>query len=36
MALIGDAAAASDPSWGEGLSLTLRDVRLLRDSLIAP
>jgi 2-polyprenyl-6-methoxyphenol hydroxylase-like FAD-dependent oxidoreductase len=33
--LIGDAAAASDPSWGQGLSLTLRDVRVLRDSLIA-
>lgn len=32
--LIGDAAAASDPSWGQGLSLTLRDVRTLRDKLI--
>jgi 2-polyprenyl-6-methoxyphenol hydroxylase-like FAD-dependent oxidoreductase len=31
--LIGDAAAASDPSWGQGLSLTLRDVRVLRDHL---
>jgi len=28
--LIGDAAAASDPVWGSGLSLTLRDVRVLR------
>jgi menaquinone-9 beta-reductase len=27
--LIGDAAGASDPSFGMGLSLTLRDVRLL-------
>ena len=31
--LIGDAAAASDPSWGSGLSLTLLDVLHLRDSL---
>lgn len=35
IALVGDAAATSDPSWGQGLSLTLRDVRTLRDSLIA-
>lgn len=33
--LVGDAAAASDPSWGQGLSLTLRDVRVLRDHLLA-
>jgi 2-polyprenyl-6-methoxyphenol hydroxylase-like FAD-dependent oxidoreductase len=33
--LIGDAAAASDPTWGQGLSLTLRDVRVLRDFLLA-
>jgi len=33
--LVGDAAGASDPSWGSGLSRTLRDVRLLRDALIA-
>ena len=33
--LIGDAAAASDPSWGCGLSLALRDVRTLRDKLSA-
>jgi len=32
--LIGDAAAASDPVWGNGLSRTLRDVRLLRDWLL--
>jgi 2-polyprenyl-6-methoxyphenol hydroxylase-like FAD-dependent oxidoreductase len=33
--LIGDAAGHSDPSWGQGLSLTLRDARLLRDNLLA-
>lgn len=33
--LIGDAAAASDPCFGGGLSLTLRDVRVLRDHLLA-
>jgi 2-polyprenyl-6-methoxyphenol hydroxylase-like FAD-dependent oxidoreductase len=33
--LIGDAAAASDPCFGCGLSLTLRDVRVLRDRLAA-
>jgi len=32
--LIGDAAGASDPVWGCGLSRTLRDVRLLRDRLL--
>jgi 2-polyprenyl-6-methoxyphenol hydroxylase-like FAD-dependent oxidoreductase len=31
--LIGDAAATSDPTWGQGMSLTLRDVRVLRDAL---
>lgn len=34
IALIGDAAATSDPTWGQGLSLTLRDVRTLRDALL--
>jgi 2-polyprenyl-6-methoxyphenol hydroxylase-like FAD-dependent oxidoreductase len=34
VALIGDAAAASDPTWGQGLSLTLRDARVLRDQLL--
>jgi 2-polyprenyl-6-methoxyphenol hydroxylase-like FAD-dependent oxidoreductase len=34
VALVGDAAATSDPSWGQGLSLTLRDVRTLRDALL--
>ena len=33
--LVGDAAASSDPSYGCGLSLTLRSVRLLRDHLLA-
>lgn len=33
--LIGDAAAASDPSWGCGMALTLRDVRVLRDCLLS-
>lgn len=33
--LVGDAAAANDPSFGCGMSLTLRDVRELRDSLAA-
>jgi menaquinone-9 beta-reductase len=32
--LIGDAAAASEPTFGCGLSLTLRDVRVLRDCLV--
>jgi menaquinone-9 beta-reductase len=35
IALIGDAAATSDPTWGQGLSLTLRDARTLRDALLA-
>ena len=33
IALIGDAAASSDPVWGEGLSLALQDVKLLTDKL---
>ncbi len=35
VALIGDAAATSDPTWGQGMSLTLRDARVLRDALLA-
>jgi 2-polyprenyl-6-methoxyphenol hydroxylase-like FAD-dependent oxidoreductase len=35
LALIGDAAGHTDPSWGQGLALTLRDVRELRDALSA-
>jgi 2-polyprenyl-6-methoxyphenol hydroxylase-like FAD-dependent oxidoreductase len=34
-ALVGDAAATSDQTWGQGLSLTLRDARGLRDELLA-
>ena len=34
VALIGDASGHSDPTWGQGLSLTLRDVRVLRDKLL--
>jgi 2-polyprenyl-6-methoxyphenol hydroxylase-like FAD-dependent oxidoreductase len=33
--LIGDAAASSNPSWGHGMSLTLRDVRVLHDLILA-
>ncbi|MBV8359583.1 MAG: FAD-dependent monooxygenase [Deltaproteobacteria bacterium] len=33
VALIGDAAGASDPTWGQGLSLTARDVRVLAQQL---
>jgi 2-polyprenyl-6-methoxyphenol hydroxylase-like FAD-dependent oxidoreductase len=33
--LVGDAAGASDPSWGCGLSLTLRDARVLAQALLA-
>ena len=35
VALVGDAAAASDPTWGQGLSMALRDARVLRDRLLA-
>jgi 2-polyprenyl-6-methoxyphenol hydroxylase-like FAD-dependent oxidoreductase len=31
--LVGDAAATSDPTFGQGLSLALRDVHILRDEL---
>lgn len=34
VALIGDAAATSDPTFGQGMSLTLRDARVLRDQLL--
>ncbi len=33
--LIGEAAAASDPTYGQGQSLTARDARVLRDQLLA-
>ena len=32
--LIGDAATETDPSFSQGLALTLRDVRVLRDALL--
>ncbi|MGE5206752.1 MAG: FAD-dependent oxidoreductase [Chlamydiota bacterium] len=35
VALLGDTATSSDPTWGQGLSLTLRDARVLRDHLLA-
>ena len=35
VALIGDAAATSDPVYGQGLSLTLRDVRTLSERLLS-
>lgn len=35
VALAGDAASATDPTWGQGQSLTLRDVRVLSDLLRA-
>jgi 2-polyprenyl-6-methoxyphenol hydroxylase-like FAD-dependent oxidoreductase len=34
IALIGDAAGSSDPSYGQGQSLTARDARVLRDYLL--
>ncbi|HEY2821530.1 MAG TPA: NAD(P)/FAD-dependent oxidoreductase [Candidatus Acidoferrum sp.] len=34
VALIGEAAAVSDPSFGQGMSLSLRDARVLRDALV--
>lgn len=35
IALVGDAAATTNPSFGCGLALTLRDVRVLTDALLA-
>jgi menaquinone-9 beta-reductase len=35
VALIGDAAAATDPSYGQDQSLTAMDARVLRDRLLA-
>ena len=35
MLLVGDSAGRSDPSFGHGQSLALRDVRVLRDCLLA-
>jgi 2-polyprenyl-6-methoxyphenol hydroxylase-like FAD-dependent oxidoreductase len=33
VALIGDAAGSSDPTWAQGLSITMRDVRVLTEML---
>jgi 2-polyprenyl-6-methoxyphenol hydroxylase-like FAD-dependent oxidoreductase len=35
VALVGDAAATTDPCYGQGMALTFRDVRVLRDQLSA-
>ncbi len=35
VALVGDAAATSDQTWGQGNSIALRHVRLLRDALLS-
>ncbi len=35
LALIGDAAASTDPTWGQGLSLTSRAARVLAEKLLA-
>ena len=35
LVLIGDAAGSSDPTWGQGLSITMRDARLLSENLLA-
>ena len=35
VALVGDAAASSDPSWGQGLSLSFRAARILSEELLA-
>ena len=35
VALIGDAAANTDPTWGQGLSMALRDARVLKEQLAA-
>jgi len=35
IALVGDAASANDASWGNGLSLTIKDARTLSENLLA-
>jgi menaquinone-9 beta-reductase len=35
VALVGDAALTTDPAFGQGLATTVRDVRVLRDCLLA-
>ena len=34
VALVGDAAANTDPTWGQGLSTALRDARVLKERLL--
>lgn len=34
VALVGDAAAHTDPTWGQGLSMALRDARILTQQLL--
>ena len=34
IALLGDAAGVTDPSFGQGMALSLRDARTLRDALL--
>ena len=34
VALVGDAAANTDPTWGQGLSMSLRDARVLTEALL--
>ena len=34
VALLGDAASTSDPTFGQGMATTLRDARVLRDALL--
>ena len=33
--LVGDAAANTDPTWGQGLSMAFRDARILTEKLLA-
>ena len=35
VALVGDAAANTDPTWGQGLSMAFRDARALKEQLLA-
>ena len=35
VALVGDAAANTDPTWGQGLSMAFRDARILMEQLLA-
>ena len=35
LALIGDAAGETDPSWGQGLGLAIHDAKLLSENLMA-